>query len=142
MPHQVAVFVENKPGKLEKITGLLSARRINLRAITIADNGGFGVVKLLADDPEGARAALTEAGLAAALKEVVAIVVPDRPGALHALSSALNRHRINVEDAYGFVLVSGKKAVFVIEVKEPEKTGKLLRREGLSLLTDQDLYAL
>lgn len=142
MPHQVAVFVENKPGKLEKITGLLSARRINLRAITIADNGGFGVVKLLADDPEGARAALTEAGLAAALKEVVAIVVPDRPGALHALSSVLNRHRINVEDAYGFVLASGKKAVFVIEVKDPGKAAALLKREGLSLLTDKDLYAL
>ena len=142
MPHQVAVFVENKPGKLEKITGLLSARRINLRAITITDNGGFGVVKLLADDPEGARAALADAGLAAALKEVVAIVVPDRPGALHALSSMLNRHRINVEDAYGFVLVSGKKAVFVIEVKDPGKAGKLLRREGLPLLSDKDLYAL
>jgi len=142
VPHQVAVFVENKPGKLEKITGLLAARRINLRAITIADNGDFGVMKILADDPEKARAALVEAGLAAALKDVVAIVLPDRPGALHEFSSVLTRHRINIEDAYGFVLARGQKAVFVIEVDNPAETETLLRKEGLALLTDKDLYAL
>ncbi len=142
MPHQVAVFVENKPGKLGKVTGLLAARGINLRAITIADNGGFGVMKILVDDPQSALAALVEAGVAAALKEVVAIALPDRPGALHKISSVLTRHRINIEDAYGFVLVGGKKAVFVVEVKNPEKVEKLLRQEGLVLLHDQDLYAL
>ena len=142
MPQQVSVFVENKPGKLEKITGLLSARKINIRAITIADNGGFGIIKLLVDDPEPARAALVEGGLVAALKAVVAISIPDRPGALHQVSTVLSRHGINVEDAYGFVLVTGRRAVFVIEVKDPEKVEGVLKREGLKLLADTDLYAL
>jgi len=142
MPHQVAVFLENKPGKLEKVTGLLAERKINIRAITIADSGGFGVLKLLVDDPESARTALADAGLAAVLKTVVAVAIPDLPGSLHRVLELLARHGVNIQDASGFVVSRGQEAVIILQVDEPGRVSTLLEKEGLALVSDQDLYFL
>ncbi len=142
MPHHVAVFSANKPGKLEGVTTLLAGEGVNIRAITIADSGDFGVIKLLVDDPEKAVSILTGHGMVAALKEVVAARVPDRPGGLLQIARTLNEHQINVDDAYGFVLRSGHTGVFVIQVKNPGEASRLLRETGIELLDENDLYYL
>ena len=142
MPHQVAVFLENKPGKLEKVTGLLDEAGVNIRAITIADNGDFGVLKLLVNDPEKANDILNRGNLVSALKEVVAMRVMDKPGGLLEISRILNANGINIDDAYGFVLESGRTAVFVIQVSEPEKAAAILTEQGVDLLSENDLYYL
>ena len=142
MPHQVAVFLENKPGKLEKVTGLLDEAGINIRAITIADNGDFGVLKLLVDDPEKANDTLNQGNLVSALKEVVAMRVADKPGGLLEISRILTVNGINIDDAYGFVMESGRTAVFVIQVADPEETAAILTEQGVDLLTESDLYYL
>jgi len=142
MPHHVAVFSENKPGKLEGVTTLLAEEGVNIRAITIADSGDFGVIKLLVDQPARAVEILTGKGMVAALKEVVAARVSDRPGGLLEIARTLTAHRINVDDAYGFVLQSGQSGVFVIQVKDPESASRLLREAGIELLDENDLYYL
>lgn len=142
MPHHVAVFSENKPGKLEGVTALLAGEGVNIRAITIADSGDFGVFKLLVDRPQRAVEILTGRGMVAALKEVVAARVSDRPGGLLKIARTLTEHKINVDDAYGFVLRSGESGVFVIQVRDPEKASRLLRQAGIELLDEKDLYYL
>ncbi len=142
MPHHVAVFSENKPGKLEAVTKLLAGKGINIRAVTIADSGDFGVIKLLVDNPTQAVEILTGHGMAAVLKEVVAARVSDRPGGLLKIAQTLTEHRINVDDAYGFVLRSGHSGVFVIQVREPEEVTRLLQAAGIELLDENDLYYL
>ena len=142
MPHHVAVFSENKPGKLEGVTTLLAEQGVNIRAITIADSGDFGVIKLLVDDPGKAVSILTGYGMVAVLKEVVAARVPDRPGGFLQIARTLNEHQINVDDAYGFVLRSGHTGVFVIQVRNPGEASRLLRETGIELLDENDLYYL
>ncbi len=142
MPHHVAVFSENKPGKLEAVTKLLAGEGVNIRAITIADSGDFGVIKLLVDQPARAVKILTGKGMVASLKEVVAARVSDRPGGLLDIARVLTAHRINVDDAYGFVLRSGHSGVFVIQVGNPEEASRLLRESGIDLLEEKDLYHL
>ena len=34
--HQVSVFLENKPGRLEKITAVLKEQQLNIRAMTLS----------------------------------------------------------------------------------------------------------
>ncbi len=142
MPHHVAVFSENKPGKLEAVTKLLAGEGVNIRAITIADSGDFGVIKLLVDQPDRAVDILTGHGLVATLKEVVAARVSDRPGGLLRIARTLTAHRINVDDAYGFVLRSGHSGVFVIQVADPASASRLLKEAGIELLDENDLYNL
>jgi hypothetical protein len=142
MPHQISIFMENRPGKLERVTGVLAEGSINIRAITIADSGDFGILKLLVDDPKEAYNILTQNGLVVAYREVVAIKISDRPGALLVIAQLLRQHGINIDDAYGFVMESGTAAVFVIQVKDPAGASALLKEEGVELLKDADLYYL
>jgi len=142
MPHQISIFMENRPGKLERVTGVLAEGSINIRAITIADSGDFGILKLLVDDPKEAYNILTQDGLVVAYREVVAIKISDRPGALLIIAQLLRQHGINIDDAYGFVMESGTAAVFVIQVKDPAGASALLKEEGVELLKDTDLYYL
>jgi hypothetical protein len=138
--HHISAFAENKPGRLEKITGVLAEADINIRAIKISDIGEFGVVKILVDDPDKACRALKVAGVLASQKEIIAVAVEDRPGGLHAVLTILTRRRINVEDSYGFVLKD--RAVLVIEVANVAEATSLLEGAGLQLLSKEQIYAL
>ena len=139
--YQLSVFAENKPGRLAKVTGILAGEKINIRAITIATSDVFGVVNLLVDDPHGAVRALEKEGLTASLKEVVAVLIDDRPGGLDKLIQLLAKEGINVENAYGFVLESWKRAVFVIDVDQMENTQNVLKKGGFETLSAEALSA-
>ena len=142
MAHQIAVFAENKPGRIERVSRLLGEAGVNIRAITIATAEAFGVIKLLVDDPAKAYAALAAGGLSVFKREIVAIVMDDRPGGLHAAAEALSRAGINIEDAYGFVVEDKRRAVLVVEVEKiPEAVGAL-REHGIRTLTDEEIYTL
>jgi len=140
--YQLSVFAENKPGRLAKVTGILKKGKINIRAITISTSDVFGVINLIVDDPEGARSILEDAGLTVSMKEVVAVVIEDKPGGLDKLVQLLLDEDINVENAYGFVLESHEKAVFVVDVDQMEKTQKVLKDAGLETLDAQALSAI
>jgi hypothetical protein len=142
MPYQVSVFSENKPGKIERITGALAKKSINIRAITISDSGDYGIIKLLLDKPEEGAECLKEEGIAATLKEIVAIRIKDRPGGLFDAASLLRKNSINVEDAYGFMIHSHDDAVFVFQVQNAKTTEKLLADAGFNVITDKELYLL
>lgn len=142
MPHQVSVFAENRPGKIERITGVLMRENIDIRAITISDSGDYGIVKLLVDRPQEAVDALKEDGIAASLRDIVAIRVNDKPGGLHEVASILTKNDVNVEDAYGFIVERKKDAVFVFQVQDVRRTEKLLSEAGFTILSDGELYLL
>ncbi|TFG93520.1 MAG: ACT domain-containing protein [Syntrophobacterales bacterium] len=140
--YQLSIFAENKPGRLAKVTGILKKGKINIRAITIATSDVFGVINVLVDDPEGARSILEREGLTVSMKEVIAVVIEDRPGGLDRLVQLLLDNEINVENAYGFVLESSKTAVFVIDVDQLEKTQRVLKDAGLETLNATALSAI
>lgn len=142
MAEQLSVFVDNRPGRLNAITGVLRDHGINIRAMTIADHRDYGVAKLLVNDPRLAQRVLMEQGFAAALKPVLAIVIADQPGGLHELLEILAARQINVLDAYGFVVTPGQRAVWCMEVDDPAEATRLLPTHGLHLLADSELYAL
>ena len=142
MAHQITVFAENKPGRIERVTRALEGANVNIRAITIATSDSFGVIKLLVDDPERAYRALADEGMSPFQREIVAVLMDDRPGGLRAVAEILGREGINVEGAYGFVVEDKKKAVLVIEVEKIPEVENLLRQEGLTILSDAEIYSL
>lgn len=139
---QISVFAQNRPGKIKRITKILSQNNINIRAITIASGDDYGVIKLLVDHPHKAYKALKDEGLSVALNEVLAVQMEDRPGGLHHLMQSLAENNINVEDAYGFVIKSGEIAVLVINIAEIDKGKKILSSKNIKLLEEEDLYQL
>jgi ACT domain-containing protein len=140
--YQLSIFAENKPGKLAQVTGILAKEKISIRATTIATADTFGVINLIVDGPKRAEAALAKAGMTVHLREVLAILIPDKPGGLDSLTQLFYQEGININNAYGFVLESLKKAVFIVDVDQIQKTEKLLEQKGFKTLDTQSLLAI
>ena len=51
---QLTVFVENKQGTVVSVTDTLVAHNINLRALSIAETEGFGILRLIVDNERAA----------------------------------------------------------------------------------------
>lgn len=139
---QLSIFAENKPGKLAAVTSVLAREKVSIRATTISTSDTFGVVNLIVDDPRKAEAALAKAGMTVHLRDVLAVLIPDKPGGLDQLTQLLYRESVNINNAYGFVLESSKKAVFVVDVDQMEKTEKLLEKHGFQTLDTKSLSAI
>lgn len=137
--YQLSVFAENKPGRLAAVTRILAAEKINIRATTIATSDTFGVINLIVNDPKRADVALTKAGMMCRLREVLAVLIDDKPGGLDRLTQLLAKEDINVNNAYGFVLESRGKAVFVVDVDQIEKAQKILEKNNFKTLDAEAL---
>ena len=144
MAKQLTIFVENRAGRLKTITQNLHKSNIDIRAFTIQDRGDYGLLRLIVDRPNDAYLALAELGCACALKDILAISVPDQPGNFHRLTSALAEHNINVIDAYGFVLQPHKMGVCCMEIDQPQlmKAQEIVAAAGFTVLQDDELYSL
>ncbi|MCK9595022.1 MAG: ACT domain-containing protein [Candidatus Omnitrophica bacterium] len=137
MPKELNVFVENRPGRLRSVAQVLSESKINVRTMTLQDRGEYGLMKLIVNNPDQAYLALADKGFACALKEILAIAIKDKPGSFLKLTEIFTDNKVNVLDAYGFVIESSKRAVFCIEVKNPEEIKKVLKENDFDVLEDE-----
>ena len=80
---QVSVFLANSPGKLAEVVGPLAAAGINLRALSIAEAEDYGILRMIADDPDEALAVLEGLGVTTKVIEVLGD---------HSLCSTDHRH--------------------------------------------------
>ncbi len=135
MYNEVSVFVENKPGKLSRAAELLGSAGIDILALELADEGQYGVFKILTAEPERAKEVLSNANVAVALNKVAVIEIPDRPGGLVQLAKALEKAGLNVSDAYGCIIERGKRAVFVVKGDNLEAIESAAKDAGLVPLT-------
>ena len=136
----MAVFAENKPGQMARITKILADAGINIRWVTIATSETFGVMKLLVDKCDLAYQSLKQHGFTVSLVEVLAVEVQDKPGGLHAVADCLARNKVNVENSSGFI--SGKRAVLLIEVKDLAQARQVLEKHKFRLLTQEEILSL
>jgi hypothetical protein len=144
MAKQLNIFIENRPGRLRAVTEKLSKCNVNIRAFAVQDRGDYGLVKLILDKPEEAHLALSEMGVACAMKEILAISIPDKPGNMHRLTVALADQNINVIDAYAFVVEPSKTGVCCLEIENLKTTNarQIVESAGFKVLSDEELYEL
>ena len=140
MAYHISVFLENNPGKLEKITTILSENNINLRAMSLASSGDFGVMKLLVDDPDKSFDVLKENKIAVTKRQIIGVVVDNVPGSFNKLLLTLASSKINIEDCYGFLLSNGTTAAIVLEIENYPDTAKLLCDKGFDVLSSEKIY--
>lgn len=139
---QISVFLENRPGGLEQVTGILKQAGINIRTLTLADTSDFGVLRMIVNDVDTASRVLKENGFRVSRTNVVAVEVPDRPGGLHGILDVLAKHGINVEYLYAFVERSGENAVMIFRFDAPDKAIEILKQNNLTVLPGSKLYGL
>ena len=139
---QLSVFIENKSGRLADVTRTLSTKQINIRSLSIADTIDYGLLRLIVDDPAGAKQSLTDEGFTVALTEVLAIEIPDRPGGLAGIIDILAEKGINIEYMYAFVGTSGENAIVIFRIEKVDEAIATLKAKGVRILTGDELHAL
>ena len=128
---QISVFLENRAGQLAEITSLLAASNINLRAIHIAETSDYGVLRMIVDQPQQTASLLLDHGFILSMTPVIAIVVPDEPGALGRVLTILAKENIDVEYMYSvFGQVNGR-ACMVFRVADIQGLVSLLEKNGI-----------
>jgi hypothetical protein len=139
---QIAIFIENRSGRLAEVTGILAQAQINIRAIFVADTADFGILRLIVDRPELATQALKAGGFTVSTTPVVAIEMPDQPGGLWSILKTLETVGLNVEYMYAVITRSGNNAVVVFRFDEPERAVRILTESGIRILSGKDVYGL
>ena len=123
--NQIAVFLENRKGRLAAMLAALSDAGINVESLHIADPRDFGIVRIITDDNPAAKKALTAAGFTVADTDLVAVEVDDAPGALTATLGLLSKEGVNLEYVYSYSRKGGK-ALILFKTDEAERAQKLL----------------
>lgn len=137
---QISIFLENKSGRLAKVTETLGQNNINIRALSIADTTDFGILRLIVDRPEQAVKSLRDAGFVVSTTDVLAVELDDTPGALSAAMHALDGVQINIEYLYAFVQKDPNKALVVFRVEQLDEAVKVLQQNGITLLSSEQVY--
>lgn len=139
---QVSVFAENRSGGILDVIKALGENQVDIRALSVADTQGFGILRLIVDDVEKARKVLSDNGTIFSITEVVGVKVPDSPGGLASVLTLMAEHTINVEYLYAFVSVSGSSAYVVLRVQDNDQAIRILTEGGIELVSEADIASL
>jgi len=137
--NQLSLFIENKPGTLNRVCQTLKENNINICTLALADTQQFGILRLLVDDTEAARRALEKAGFVVKVTEVLALPVADHPGGLAALLDVLDGAELNVEYMYAFTFGNHDNAVMVFRFEDPDRALAVLEKAHIDVISSVEL---
>jgi len=134
---QIAIAIENAPGRLFEVTHALGEADINLRALSLVDTGAFGQLRLLVSDVAKARRILMEMHMPAQVNEVVAVEIEDRPGSLARMLRPLKDAHVQVLYTYAFLGFSQGRAVMIFRFSDNDRAIRILQENGMQLLDSE-----
>lgn len=136
---QVSVFMQNKPGHLEKVLKILHDRSINIITLTIAETSDYGILRLITNRPEEAVSALKENQVSCSTTRVLAIALDDTPGSLYLAVQTFTRCSLNIEYMYAFSEKRDGRAIMIFRFDDAEKAREELVKEDFQVLSNADI---
>lgn len=140
---QISIFVENKPGAMHEMTTVLAKNGIDMRALSLAETEGFGIVRIIVEDVLETTTVLKEAGYVNKLTPVLVVAIPDETGGLNQILSIFTENEINVE--YMYAILGGAEindAYMIFRVDDEKKAERVLRERGIRMLTQEEVASL
>ena len=129
---QFSIFLANKPGLLGKICRTLAAAKINIVALSMMDTSEHGVLRIVAKEADRAKTALKELNLSMTQSRVLAVPMPNRPGALADVCEKLSANGVQISYVYGTTGSSGGKAVGIFKAQSISKATRVLATQRRS----------
>ncbi len=138
---QLSIFLENRKGRLLEVTQALKKNSINIRALALAESAEFGILRLVVNNPEKAKSALSGSGFTVKEQDVFAVEVEDAPGSFCEVVRLLSENDINVDYTYAFVGESSR-AVLIFKVDDDhfDKALSALEAGGIKLVEPVFFY--
>jgi hypothetical protein len=138
--NQISIFIENKYGKLCEILELLAAGQIRIIAATVADTSEYGILRLIASEPQRAYRLLKANNVSANLTEVLAIAAQSETEEFARVLHLFTQSGLSIEYMYCFSL-SGK-SVLILRTGDNETAREVIRRQNMEYLNENDLISL
>ena len=136
---QISLFVENRPGRMSKVSKTLSDAGVNIRAMTIAEAGDFGVIRMVVDNPDKGYKVLHDSGFTVSVTDVLAVEMKDTPGGLYEIVDTLGINKINVDYAYAFVTAKAERAMLILRVDDLPRAKQALSSKGVKIATKDEI---
>lgn len=137
---QISVFLENRPGALHAMTGVLAGSQVDMRALSLAETKDFGIARIIVDDVYKATTVLKDAGYVHSITPVLGVAIPDVPGGLNKVLQVLTDAKVNVEYMYAFL--GGKDvahAYMIFRVEDNEAAAAALAARGIQTVEQEEM---
>ena len=135
---QVSVYLDNRPGSLSEAMAQLDRNKIKVFALSIADAGEFGLVRMIAEDPEKATNVLEEVeyNLAKSRKntEVIAVFITEQDK-ISKITKILADGSINIEYAYSSAVHVDGKIALILRASDVGNAEKILKANRVTVLS-------
>ena len=140
---QISVFLENKPGALYAMTGVLAQNQVDMRALNVAETSEFGIARIIVDNVYTATTVLKDAGYVHSVTPVLGVAIPDVPGGLTKVLQVLTDARVNVEYMYAFL--GGRDvdhAYMIFRVADNAAASAALASRGIRVVEQEEIERL
>ena len=140
MIKQISVFLENQPGALYAMTGILAQNQIDMRAFSLAETSDFGIARMIVDDVYKTTTVLKDAGFINNITPVLGVAIPDVPGGLNKVLQALTDAKVNVEYMYAFL--GGRDvdhAYMIFRVADSAAATAALSKRGIKTVEQEEI---
>jgi hypothetical protein len=135
---QVSVYLDNRPGSLSEAMAQLDKNQIKIFALSIADAGEYGLVRMITENPENATKVLEDVdyNLAKSRKntEVTAVFMGDEDK-ISRITKILADGSINIEYAYSSAVHVDGKIALILRASDVGNAEKILKANGVTVLS-------
>ena len=135
---QVSVFLDNRPGSLSEVMSYLDKGKIRIFALSIADAGEFGLVRMVTGNPEEATIILENAdfNLAKSKKNIeVSAILITKKDKIARITKILSDNDLNIEYAYSSAVHTDGRFALILRVKDSDKAEKTFRENNIATLS-------
>ena len=135
---QVSVYLDNRPGSLSEAMAQLDKNQIEVFALTIAEAGEFGLIRLIVGEPAEATKVLEDVdyNLAKSRRntEVTAVFITEQ-NKLSKITKILAEGSINIEYAYSSAVHVEGKIALILRASDIENAEKILKANNVTVLS-------
>jgi hypothetical protein len=134
---QLSIFVNNEPGRLAAVAGILKECGVNMKACNLAESNEFGILRAIVDDPDDAYERIKSKGLIVRKTDIVGISIDNVPGSLFEAADVLGKAGINID--YGYAYASKDREGLFIRVDDPMKAAEVLKSAGIDIIRRSEI---
>jgi hypothetical protein len=100
MPTEFQVIIEDKPGSLAGLGGVLGDATVNIEAVHGISLEGKSIVQFVPNEPDATARALDRARITYTKREVLIVRALDQPGMLADVALVMSTAGININSVY------------------------------------------
>lgn len=132
--NQIAVFLENRKGRIGDFAKVLANENIDLISMSIADTKEFGILRAITNNNDKAVNALKAAGFTVTSSDLIGIEVKDEAGSLSKVLDILNNGNVDIEYLYSYSKYRDNNAIIMLKVSDVQHAIDVIQKAQVKLL--------